>query len=212
MRVVIPLALVIVAGALWWVLQPAPRDTAVPDVAPTTAKNTAPTDAAEADQPERDDPAPARPRQPNSTLPPAVTNALSNTMRDRIRADLVRKSAQGVLDKVAVQAPATKAAGPMDREAVRFAVEQAKPGIVDCYAQALEEAPELAGKLTMKFTVHVKDGVGTLRDAEVADDGLGNPFLGMCALGALAKVEFEGEQDGVVTVNYPFNLSPGEKK
>lgn len=210
MRVVIPVALLIIAGgAAWWLLQPEARRTTVPPARTTASAQAQPVSRAGA--PTTMAPSAARPAASGSKLPGTVTNALNDTIRDRIRRDLVRKSAQGVIDKVAVQAPATKAGGVMSREAVKFAIDQSKPGIVDCYEQALEKTPDLAGRLTMKFTVHVKEGVGTLRDAEVVEDGLGNPFLGMCALGAVAKVEFEAEEDGVITVNYPFNLNPGPK-
>ncbi|MGK0362508.1 MAG: hypothetical protein ACI9U2_004829, partial [Bradymonadia bacterium] len=203
MRVAVPVALLlIVVGAVWWALQTAERETSVPEaaIASTLPPQTAGVIA--------NDLTPRAPpsARPTSTLSNAVATALSDIVRERVRRDKVRKSAEGVLAKVAVQAPPAKAV--MSQKAVRFAIDQSRFGIEDCYAQALAKSPKLAGRLTMKFSVHVKDGLGTLRDAEVVEDGLGNPFLGMCALGAVAKVEFDAEEDGVVIVSYPFNLSP----
>ena len=209
MRVVIPVVLVLVAGAVWWALQPAPRATVVPQSASTASPN-APRVEPEALRSEPRTPISTQARQAPSRAPAKAPSSDADSPRAR-RAQ-VQSSAQAVLDKVAVQAPPTKAPGVMSPEAVRFAVSQSKPGVVDCYTQALKTSPDLAGRLTMKFTVHVEGGVGTLRDAEVIEDGLANPFLGMCALGAVAKVEFEAEEDGIITVHYPFTLSPGETK
>lgn len=203
MRVVVPVALLLMAvGAVWWALQPVERTTSVPEAATASTLPPKMTGVMADDRTPR---APSSAR-PLSTPPNAVTTAVDESARNKLRRDKVRKSAESVLAKVAVQAPPAKAV--MGQKAVRFAIDQSRLGIEDCYVQALAKNPKLAGRLLMKFSVHVKDGVGTVQDAEVVDDGLGNPFLGMCALGAVAKVEFDAEEDGVVIVTYPFKLSP----
>lgn len=97
----------------------------------------------------------------------------------------------------------------VDRHGVQSAVRAAKPGVVDCYRQALERNPELGGTLRVRFTVARKDGTGRIRDAEIADEGLGNPFFEMCVLTALGEMEYPApDGDGEVVVTYPFNLQP----
>lgn len=99
--------------------------------------------------------------------------------------------------------------GRVSKEAVREAVGQARPAIVKCYQQALTRAPDLGGRLLVRFTIEHRDGTGRLRDADIEEDGLENPFMGMCVLKALAEIEYPTpEGDGVVVVRYPFALSP----
>ncbi|MEZ4437433.1 MAG: AgmX/PglI C-terminal domain-containing protein [bacterium] len=100
--------------------------------------------------------------------------------------------------------------GPrIDPEAVKGAVEQAKPLVADCYAQALRRTPDLAGRLTVRFTVVQEAGEGRIRDAEVVDEGLQRPFLEMCVLDALGQMTYPApEGEGEVVVTYPFVLQP----
>lgn len=100
--------------------------------------------------------------------------------------------------------------GPtISREAVRGAIDEAKPMVTDCYAQALRRTPDLAGRLVVKFTVVQEAGEGRIRDAEVVDEGLRRPFLEMCVLDALGKMVYPApEGEGEVVVTYPFVLQP----
>lgn len=215
MRLAIPVALLIIAGAAWWALQPTdapPPRSAAPASAPasTPARRATPPPPQPALQPEpallpaEGEAAPV-PSVPSAGLS-AQQIAASQKLLER---EMAKVQAAAILEKVAEQAPETKQPA-LSADAVKFAIDQAKPGIVDCYEQALEKAPDLAGAFTVRFTIHAENGAGTLRDAEIVADELGNPFLGMCALNAIAKVEFDAKADGVVTVNYPFNLKPSK--
>jgi len=102
------------------------------------------------------------------------------------------------------------------KEDVREAVGAAKPAITECYEQALERSPKLAGRLKVEFTLVKEGGVGRLDDARIIDDeedgAINHPFLAMCALKALADLEFPApEGEGTMTVRYPFMLSPSER-
>ena len=96
----------------------------------------------------------------------------------------------------------------MRREAIREAIQQATPAIGGCYEQILARNPEAAGLLKVQFKLVAEGGVARLKDAEITEDSLGDPFLGMCALKAIADLTFEAEADGEVVVNYPFILKP----
>lgn len=99
----------------------------------------------------------------------------------------------------------------LDADDVQTAVRAAKPAVAGCYEQALKRTPDLAGRLLVRFTIRQGEGKGSLGDAEVIEDGLGNPFLGMCVIDALAKVDYPAPTGrGEVVVNYPFVLKPAE--
>jgi outer membrane biosynthesis protein TonB len=103
--------------------------------------------------------------------------------------------------------PAEPAPPALNRDDIKDAISAARPAVQRCYEDALKGNPDLAGNLKVRFTVVQSGGTGHLRDAEIAEDDTGNPFLGMCALKALAEVEFPAPgRDGVVTVTYPFRF------
>lgn len=213
MRLLIPLGILIVAGAAWWALQPGPapdrpakRATAPKTTPPATPATAAPETIARP-QPKLRVPPPLPALEPE---PPDMSAAASQKIEQDLEREMAMARAAAIRSTVAMKAPDT--AGPtMKAEAVKHAIEQAKPGIVDCYEQALKQDPEAEGRLVVEFTIRAEGGVGTLQDAEVVEDDPGSPFLGMCALGAIAKVRFETEEDGIVKVKYPFVLKPEEE-
>lgn len=97
----------------------------------------------------------------------------------------------------------------LDAVAVQEAVGLARPRIGECYRQALARDATLKGVLVVKFTVERRGGDGRIRDAEIQNDGLVQPFLEMCVLDALGQVRYPvPEGYGEVTVTYPFVLRP----
>ena len=95
------------------------------------------------------------------------------------------------------------------KEAIQEAVRLATPHISRCYEQLLVKKPDAAGKIVVEFTFKAVDGAGKLMNAEIPEDGLNHPFMGMCVLEALAKVEYpEPDGPGEITVRYPFKFAP----
>jgi hypothetical protein len=95
------------------------------------------------------------------------------------------------------------------KEAIQEAVRLATPHISKCYEQLLEKKPDAAGKIVVEFTFKAVEGAGKLMNAEIPEDGLNHPFMGMCVLEALAKVEYpEPDGPGEITVRYPFKFAP----
>lgn len=112
---------------------------------------------------------------------------------------------------VEVDAAVDAAAPAISAEGVRLAIEGARPMVADCYGQALRRTPDLAGRLTVRFTVVQQAGEGRIRDAEVVDEGLRRPFFEMCVLDALGQMTYPSpEEDGEVLVTYPFVLQNDE--
>ncbi len=104
--------------------------------------------------------------------------------------------------------------GQLSVDAVKAGIDAAKPGITDCYEQALKSSPELSGKLAVEFVVQQHERKGRLKEARIddeqTDEALKNPFLGMCVLKALGEVEYAAPVgEGEVVVRYPFRLDPG---
>jgi tetratricopeptide (TPR) repeat protein len=75
-------------------------------------------------------------------------------------------------------------------------------GVQFCYEKNLLVNPGLTGKLVLSWTI---DTDGTVRDAELKTDTLGNPGVGKCLLAEILKWKFPKPRGGgVVKVTYPF--------
>lgn len=213
-RALLPVALLVVAAALVWALWPAaPVPARAGTAAPTSAAPASqlaplpPLAPASAELP----PVPKRVAVVTATEPPpaAVLNPAIPLDRAGARRLIAQEAppAPGIGDPTNADTPPPEP-GVIRKEAVREAVLEAKPAIAGCYEQSLKRNPTLGGTLKVQFTLRAEAGKAHLKDAEITEDSLGDPFLGMCALKAIAEVEFEAEGDGEVVVNYPFILQP----
>ncbi len=217
------LLLVVVAGVLgfvvWLVLgeggDEVPRSTAVVPTAkvpnPFAKRRTVAPPAA-----------PAKPLPPLTLsperIPPNRHNAAKRPIRDPYANSSValKRLPQALVDRKKLEASdqPVEEEGPkasLDKEDIQDAIKHAQAPIVDCYDQALKLDPKLAGRMKVEFTIVTRDGVGRLDDASIIDDeeegAINKPFLAMCALKALADLEFPPPKgEGKVTVRYPFNL------
>ncbi len=74
-----------------------------------------------------------------------------------------------------------------------------------CYEQALTEVPNAEGRVAMRWVI---GGDGAVIASTVTDNGTGSAGLGECVASAVRRWQFPApEGGGVVTVNYPFDLS-----
>lgn len=216
-RVAILIAVVLVVGAVGWALW---EDQPPPPVRPTAAVTSASGVSAAARPPARPPAPPERAPEPPKPYtvttaiqapPPAILAPPVPVDRAGVRRLIAQEAPQvpGVGDATSPdEPPGERAPGTMRKEAVQAAIGTARPAIADCYRQALAQNADLEGVLKVQFVVQAEGGTGHLKDAEITEDSLGNPFLGMCALKAIAELSFEAEMDGEVTVNYPFILRP----
>lgn len=214
MRLVMGLSTLVVAAVavLWLAMRPveAPKRPAPGATGGEPARSAAPAPA--------DEPAPeaAAPEAVEEAPEPAEAQVEPppEPPRHRLvapRATPLPRPVQAIPTPTAIPPPPVDP--PPTRVAVQNAVRSAKPLVGDCYAQALEHSPDLGGTLKVSFTVTPDDeGVGRIRDAEVLDEGLRQPFLEMCVLEALGTAEYpvpEGA-DGELKVTYPFVLRPAD--
>lgn len=102
--------------------------------------------------------------------------------------------------------------GSLDKDYVRQQVREVIPLVQECYVSALEKAPQLRGRIVLRFTISGEPELGGLvESAEVqeAGEGLKDPALQECMRESMYALRFKAPQGGgQVVVSYPFLLSP----
>jgi hypothetical protein len=74
-----------------------------------------------------------------------------------------------------------------------------------CYEIGLATDPRLAGRVVIRFVIGAS---GSVMGSSVGDSQLALPSVGECIANAIRRWQFPApEGGGVVTVNYPFNLT-----
>lgn len=98
-----------------------------------------------------------------------------------------------------------QAMGSLDRGAIRRVVVRNLGQVRRCYETALAEVPTAEGRVAVRWVI---GGDGAVIAATVTDNATGSAGLGECVASAVRRWQFPApEGGGVVTVNYPFDLS-----
>jgi hypothetical protein len=111
---------------------------------------------------------------------------------------------------------ARSAFGTLDKEYIRAKIEEAKPLIKECYELGLAGRPDLAGKLTVKFSIVADpDHGGVVERAEVVPSrgggNLDDRLVHECVSETLKSITFDPPRNGGrVLVRYPFVFAPGD--
>lgn len=98
--------------------------------------------------------------------------------------------------------------GPVDREALRGAIQQVVPLMRQCFEDTLGRyrGPQ---SVTLKFTLAGDGPVGRFQGGEVVETTLQDPMLLACFVDSLLDVQFPPpRRGGQVTVAYPFRFEP----
>jgi hypothetical protein len=96
--------------------------------------------------------------------------------------------------------------GSLDKELVRRVVRQHLNEVRFCYEEALARKPTLAGRVVPMFTIAAN---GTVIVSALQSSTLGAPAVEACIVGATRRWLFpQPRGGGIVTVSYPFQLSP----
>jgi hypothetical protein len=100
----------------------------------------------------------------------------------------------------------TVASGRIPPEIIRRTIRQNFGRYRACYETGLRTNPNLAGRVAVRFVIG--------RDGSVAQSGNGGsdlPDTGVvnCIVGAFRGLSFPQPEDGIVTVTYSIQLSPG---
>ena len=110
--------------------------------------------------------------------------------------------------RAAAPAPAPTAAptaASSGRDALRAAVAGAQPLVRQCFLDVTERYPG-PQSVRLRFTLEAQGGGGRVRDAEVAESSIQDPFLLACFVDALEDVQFPAPRGGSVTVTFPFRF------
>ncbi len=93
--------------------------------------------------------------------------------------------------------------GTLDAMQVRGVVREALPEIRFCFEWQLQAHPDLAGRVTMQFTIQPD---GTVANASVLEDALHDDTVTNCFSHVMAHLHFPPPEGGSVEVHYPFHL------
>jgi hypothetical protein len=74
-----------------------------------------------------------------------------------------------------------------------------------CYEKGLAINPKLAGKVAVKFVI---DKTGKVVSASDAGSTLASSDVVQCIVHGFTTMVFPAPKDGIVTVTYPFTISP----
>jgi len=92
--------------------------------------------------------------------------------------------------------------GGLSKEVIRRIVQQHRGRIRHCYEAALRTAPELSGRVTVKFVIAPQ---GNVQSAEPAGNTTGDDTLAQCITAVVKRMSFP-QADGVTACTYPFML------
>jgi TonB family protein len=92
-----------------------------------------------------------------------------------------------------------------DIMAINEVVSNHKTGIRLSYERYLKRAPELAGKITIRFTI---DAGGNVSRADAVENTTGNKELEEDIIRKVSLWKFDAIGEGDVTVTYPFIFQP----
>lgn len=85
---------------------------------------------------------------------------------------------------------------------VERVLQQSNPLLTGCYEPASPGQEELAGRVTVRFTIKRN---GAVRSAEVADSTIQNPQIEQCLVGQVRTLRFPSPVgSSTVIVSYPF--------
>ncbi|HEY4221416.1 MAG TPA: AgmX/PglI C-terminal domain-containing protein, partial [Myxococcota bacterium] len=130
------------------------------------------------------------PTQP--TTQPTTQPATTSSSKVAPLAAKARVPARGLVMRDDEESRSPGAVGTMSKESIRAAVRVALPKVQACYESALKVSPDLAGNVSVSFTlVAGDDGKGTVTEGEVADSDTSSPFFDACVLKEVAGAEFD---------------------
>ena len=105
-----------------------------------------------------------------------------------------------------VRMGATSVSGRLPPEVIQRIVRQHFGRFRLCYEDGLRSAPELAGQVTVMFTIAEDGSVSTTSHSGSLPDGA----VASCVEKAFSALSFPAPEGGTVRVTYPISFSPGD--
>lgn len=206
--------LAVIAYWIWRSSAPAPQPAAEPPATkapsrPTATPNREPRDPASK-------PAPTTAAEPPPTEPTTAAEPPRTTRRDRSSTDALRLALRdrhrsgggGGRGKGSELEDDEPVPGTLDKDYIRTRIQDdLVPIAKECYESALEDQPELGGKVVMKFSIVGDESVGGVVDEANVDptSDITHPDLLECMRESMLSLSFPPpEGGGTVSVTYPF--------
>ncbi len=148
--------------------------------------------------------APVRPRKLAARERMALRTAI-----DKARAARAARSGGSAAPRPVPSLSPADSSGNVDKEYIRDRVHEVLPLLKECYMLALDDAPKLAGRLVVSFTIEGDPDVGGLIDDVGFDDDAGtmpaNDSMRECMRETMLSIEIDPPPNGgQVLVHYPF--------
>jgi TonB family protein len=107
-------------------------------------------------------------------------------------------------------APAASARPPghLDKDQIRAVIGANRAQIRSCYETRLESAPNLRGKVAIRFVIGAD---GQVLESKVRESTVGDPELEGCIAARVGTFRFPPTGGGVVVVTYPFIFKPAQE-
>jgi len=121
-----------------------------------------------------------------------------------------RKAAAALAAAIAVLVAASPvragSSGQLDAFVVRKTIHKDLPRIHRCYESALRDEPELAGKVSVRFSVLRK---GQVHSVQVLENTTGNRTVERCVARILGSIRFPSRRSGKsLRFTFPFVFAP----
>jgi len=199
--VVVLVALVVAAGATWFVTRARDSHTSVAAPATPPARSAGPAEPSSA---------PPRPHVRRLQSPAERTALVEQIRAARQARAAASPHATPAQPTAATPAPALPES-TIDKAYIRRSVRALLPMLQDCYEQGLQRDPKLAGTVVVDFTIEGEPGVGGVIGHSAIDDAassLSDVATRECIQETMYALEIDPPADGgVVTVKYPFAFS-----
>lgn len=103
-------------------------------------------------------------------------------------------------------APPVVEGGHADLASITREIRSRRKAIAACYERALKQAPTLAGKLVVRFSI---TAAGTVSAADIDDDTLSAPEVGACVRALVLHWRFAPPAEAPVELSFPFVFQAG---
>lgn len=93
--------------------------------------------------------------------------------------------------------------GFLSREQIERVVRRHSRGIRYCYEHELMNDPELAGRISVNWTIDLE---GRVSSASIVENSMGNRDVEGCIMREVRRMRFDQPDGGMVVVTYPFTF------
>ena len=123
-----------------------------------------------------------------------------------IRAGRPRREQREREVRVSLSDPDTRG-GFLSREQIERVVRRHRRGLAYCYQSELQNDTELAGRITLTWTIGLD---GRVEQVSTAEDTIGHNGVEDCVHEEIERMRFDEPDGGMVVVTYPFTFRPAD--